>query len=176
MADVLTTVQRSYNMSCIRSEKTTPEIWLRNLLISSGLGNFEMQPREIPGKPDFYFPDQKVALFVDGCFWHGCKACFQKPQTNRKFWSSKISSNITRDGVVNKILGLNGITVIRIKEHELKKNADKVLIKVEQKLRKDYCPKVLDLFAGAGGFQKVLSKPVVRLSDILRWIKRRAVH
>ena len=154
MADVLTTTQRSYNMSCIRSEKTRPEIRLRDLLISRGLSNFEMQPREIPGKPDFYFSDRRAALFVDGCFWHGCKACFQEPQTNRKFWNSKISSNITRDGVVNKLLGVNGIAVIRIKEHELKENPNKVLIKIEKKLREDYCPKVLDLFAGAGGFSE----------------------
>ncbi len=154
MSDVLTVTQRSYNMSRIRSEKTGPEIQLRDLLVLRGLNDFEMQPQEIPGKPDFYFPNRKAALFVDGCFWHGCKTCFKMPQTNKKFWSSKIGTNIARDGVVNKILGVRDIAVIRIKEHELKKNPDKVLIGIEQKLRKDYQPKVLDLFAGAGGFSE----------------------
>lgn len=154
MADVLTAAQRSYNMSRIRSEKTKPEIRLRDILVSRGLSNFEMQSQEIPGKPDFYFSDRKTALFVDGCFWHGCKICFQKPQTNRRFWSSKISSNIVRDGVVNKTLGGRGIKVIRIKEHELKKYPDKILTKLEQKLQENYQPRVLDLFAGAGGFSE----------------------
>jgi len=154
MPDILTVTQRSYNMSRIRSEKTGPEIRLRDLLISKGLSDFEMQPQEIPGRPDFYFPNRRVALFVDGCFWHGCKTCFQAPQTNRKFWISKISSNIVRDGTVNKILEARGITVVRIKEHELKENPDKVLIGIEQRLQKDYQPKVLDLFAGAGGFSE----------------------
>lgn len=154
MSDVLTVTQRSYNMSRIRSEKTGPEIRLRDLLISKGLSDFEMHPQEIPGRPDFYFPNRRVVLFVDGCFWHGCRICFQIPQTNRKFWGSKISSNIARDGAVNRILGVRRITVIRIKEHELKENPDKVLTRIEQKLRKDYQPKVLDLFAGAGGFSE----------------------
>lgn len=154
MVDVLTKEQRSFNMSRIRSRDTGLEIKFRDLLHSHSIKGFTMHPCEITGKPDFYFLNQRVALFIDGCFWHGCKICFQTPQTNRKFWSSKISSNIARDGVVNKTLGVKGITVIRIKEHELKENPDKVLIGIEQKLQKNYQPKVLDLFAGAGGLSE----------------------
>src|SRR5208337_4795736 len=115
MPDVLTAAQRSYNMSRIRSEKTGPEIRLRDILVSKGWSDFKMQPKEIPGRPDFYFPNWKAALFVDGCFWHGCKTCFKMPKTNTKFWSSKIGANIARDGAVNKILRARGITVIRVK-------------------------------------------------------------
>ncbi len=154
MADVLTTAQRSYNMSRIRSERTKPEIQLRDFLISKGLNNFKMQPKDVPGKPDFYFSDRKTALFVDGCFWHGCKDCFQTPQTNRKFWSSKISSNIIRDKIVDKLLDARGATVIRVKEHELKEGPGNVLVEIERKLKENYQPKVLDLFAGAGGLSE----------------------
>ncbi len=154
MTDVLTVAQRSYNMSKIRSTETGPEILLRNLLISRGLSDFETQPKTIFGKPDFYFYNRKSAIFVDGCFWHGCKTCFHAPQTNKKFWSSKIKSNIIRDNNVNKTLANGGIEVIRVKEHELKQNPDDVVKKIEGKLPPDNRPKVLDLFAGAGGLSE----------------------
>lgn len=63
MADVLTTAQRSYNMSHIRSQNTGPELLLQELFILRGLSDFEMQPKQIPGRPDFYFPDRKSAIF-----------------------------------------------------------------------------------------------------------------
>ncbi len=154
MVDVLTTAQRSYNMSCIRSRDTGPETRLKELLISKGLGDFEMQPKRIPGKPDFYFAHRRFAVFVDGCFWHGCKDCYQIPKTNTKFWDLKIEKNIVRDRVVDQKLKALGITVIRVKEHELKKNQNVVLNKIKKKLKSDQRPKVLDLFAGAGGLSE----------------------
>ncbi|MFZ3099647.1 MAG: DNA mismatch endonuclease Vsr, partial [Minisyncoccales bacterium] len=154
MVDVLTPSQRSYNMSRIRSKKTGPEILLHDFLISKGLSDFVMQPKNITGRPDFYFPDRKAAVFVDGCFWHGCKRCFQNPKTNKKFWKSKIESNIARDSVVNKKLEDIGITVVRIAEHELNDNHDEVLEKLEKSLPQDSRFKILDLFAGAGGLSE----------------------
>jgi DNA (cytosine-5)-methyltransferase 1 len=141
-------------MSRIRSEKTGPEMRLHGLLISRGLGDFEMQPKRVLGRPDFYFPNRKAAIFLDGCFWHGCRTCFQVPKTNRKFWNSKIESNIVRDRAINKKLAALGTTVIRIKEHDLKENPDGVLNQVEKRLPQDSRPTVLDLFAGAGGFSE----------------------
>lgn len=154
MTDVLTAAQRSYNMSRIRSEKTVPEMRLRELLISKGLSDFEMQPKNIPGRPDFYFPHRKTAIFLDGCFWHGCKDCFQMPKNNKEFWESKIKSNILRDKIVNKKLTKCGIRVIRIKEHELKKRQYRILDMIEKEMPQDLRPKVLDLFAGAGGLSE----------------------
>lgn len=154
MADVLTTAQRSYNMSQIRSEKTGPEIKLQKLFISNGVEGFLMQPKDIPGKTDFYFPDRKTAIFLDGCFWHGCKDCFKSPKTNRKLWNAKIETNIKRDKMVDKKLFSLGITVIRVKEHDLEKNSPAILKFIEKKLPEDNRPKVLDLFAGAGGFSE----------------------
>ena len=154
MADVLTTSQRSYNMSQIRSEKTGPEMHLRELLISNGLSGFEMQPKNIPGRPDFYFSEQKSVIFVDGCFWHGCDRCFRLPKTNKKFWDSKIKLNIARDRAVTKKLKKLGIKIIRVKEHELNDNPDAVLVTIKNKLGKIQSPMVLDLFAGAGGLSE----------------------
>lgn len=158
MSDILTAAQRSYNMSRIRSEKTGPEILLQRLLIFKGLTDFKMQAKEIPGRPDFYFPNRRSAVFVDGCFWHGCKNCLQIPKTNKKFWSLKIETNMIRDNGVNKQLTALGIKVIRIREHELKKNPGIVLHRIEKKLPQDHLPKVLDLFAGAGGLSGGFAK------------------
>lgn len=155
MADVLTKAQRSYNMSQIRSENTTPELFLQMLLISKGITNFEIHPKSIPGKPDLYFSDNMSAIFVDGCFWHACKECFKPPQTNREFWISKMRTNINRDRHVNAKLKSLGIKVFRIKEHELKNNPEKILRKIEERISSiNALPKVLDLFAGAGGLSE----------------------
>lgn len=154
MADVLTTAQRSYNMSQIRSSNTGPEIYLQELLVASGLADFEKQPKEIPGRPDFYFPKHKSVIFVDGCFWHGCRNCFQTPQTNEKFWKSKIEGNISRDVTVNKKLNTLGLKIIRVKEHDLKKNPTVVIDNIQKQLPLRTRPKVLDLFAGAGGLSE----------------------
>src|SRR3989344_1780604 len=154
MADVLTKEQRSHNMARIRSQKTGPELQLRYLLLINGFWNFRTQPKEIFGHPDFYFPVAKLAVFVDGCFWHGCDRCFKSPKTNKKFWNSKIETNATRDRVVDRKLKKLGMKVVRIKEHELKKNPAAVLSVIQNNLEKNYSPKVLDLFAGTGGLSE----------------------
>jgi len=71
------------------------------------------------GKPDFVFPDQRLAVFVDGCFWHGCPLHGTNPATNREFWSEKITRNRQRDREVNRALRALGWRILRIWEHEL---------------------------------------------------------
>ena len=71
------------------------------------------------GKPDFVFPKQRVALFVDGCFWHMCPKHFNMPQNNRAFWEKKLLGNKVRDGVVVRTLRQGNWKVVRIWEHEL---------------------------------------------------------
>jgi len=154
MADVLTVTQRSYNMSRIKSGNTAPELRLQELLVSEGFGNFETHPKSVPGRPDFYFSNHKSAIFVDGCFWHACKDCYKAPQTNEEFWKMKIGTNVQRDETVNKKLNDLGIAVIRVKEHELKKDAALVMQNIGKELSKRVQPRVLDLFAGAGGLSE----------------------
>ena len=72
-------------------------------------------------RPDFVFRERKLAVFVDGCFWHGCAKCYVRPRQNRKFWDEKFARNTERDRKVNQALKAAGWKVLRIWEHELKR-------------------------------------------------------
>jgi len=87
-------------------------------------------------KPDFVFSKQKVALFVDGCFWHGCPKHANMPRNNRDFWAKKLQGNKDRDKLVNRELRKLGWTVVRVWEHELK-NPGKVAAKLKKALGKN---------------------------------------
>ena len=76
----------------------------------------------MPGKPDIIFSKHRIAIFVDGCFWHGCSEHYQIPGTNTEFWNNKIEKNVKRDRKNNSNLRNMGWTVIRFWEHELKNN------------------------------------------------------
>lgn len=117
MLDVLTKEQRSYCMSRIRGKNTVPELVLRKAISSSGLRGYRLHYK-IPGKPDIVFPRLKIAVFIDGCFWHRCPKCFIKPTTNSRFWMKKITSNAKRDRLVNIKLRRNGWRVLRVWEHD----------------------------------------------------------
>ncbi len=114
---------RSKVMSSIkgRNNKST-EVSLRMLMVRSGLNSWQMNNRAVDGKPDFYFPDAKVAIFVDGCFWHCCTRCGHFPKTRSAFWSAKLMGNRLRDQRTNSNLRLKGVRVVRIWEHELAGN------------------------------------------------------
>ena len=77
----------------------------------------------LPGKPDFAFPREKVAVFVDGCFWHGCPRCHKEPRKNTEFWRNKVAGNKKRDRRVDRQLREKGWKVCRIWECRLKKPA-----------------------------------------------------
>lgn len=106
-------------MSMIKGRDTKPEVFLRKLLSEKGIRGYRLY-YNLLGKPDIVFPKNRIAIFIDGCFWHKCPKCFIKPETNRKFWNKKIDSNVKRDEIVNTELKEEGWEVIRIWEHELK--------------------------------------------------------
>lgn len=83
--------------------------------------------QNLPGKPDFVFRQQKVAVFVDGCFWHGCPRHSNSPATNREFWQRKIAGNRARDRRVGRLLREKGWKVVRIWEHELTKGGERAV-------------------------------------------------
>ena len=118
MADVHTKEQRGYNMSRIRSSKTKTELKFKSLFKALG---FTYQPKNVYGKPDFIHKKEKIAVFVDGCFWHGCPKHFRMPKSNRKFWSEKIRKNAERDKIVTKNLRKDGWKVLRVWEHNIKR-------------------------------------------------------
>ena len=126
--------KRSWVMSRIRgkgNEKT--EVRLAKLMRAEGIRGWSRH-LSIPGRPDFAFKKQKVAVFVDGCFWHGCPRCFRLPKQNRAFWKAKIEGNRRRDRSVNGRLGRLGWKVIRIRECRLK-HADRVVVRIKNALR-----------------------------------------
>ena len=97
MADVHSPEIRRKNMRAIRGVDTKPEIKIRKLLHKHGF-RYCISPKELPSKPDIYFPKYKACILVNGCFWHGhyCHM-FKWPGTNKEFWGEKISATIQRD-------------------------------------------------------------------------------
>ena len=134
MADIWTKQKRSEVMSLIRGKgnKQTEQV-LRTLLKQNKITGWRRH-LPLPGKPDFAFPKQKVAVFVDGCFWHGCPKCYTRPKTNRKFWDKKRADNMARDKRVNRQLRRQGWKVIRIWQHSLRKAPDACLNRIRRAL------------------------------------------
>ena len=129
MTDVLTQSQRKLNMSHIRGENTGPEIKLRKMLWSHGIRGYRIH-HNMPGKPDIVFIKKKIAIFIDGCFWHKCPIDFQEPETRKEFWMKKINSNVERDKKITMNLQEKGWTVIRFWEHEVRKKPEEVIMKI----------------------------------------------
>jgi DNA mismatch endonuclease (patch repair protein) len=106
-------------MSQIRGKQNLKtEILLVNLFRNHRIRGWRRGSRLI-GRPDFVFPSERVALFVDGCFWHGCSTHGTIPATNELFWLRKLSGNRARDRRVNRALRDAGWCVIRVWQHEL---------------------------------------------------------
>jgi len=115
------TPERSRIMSSVRGKRNkTTEGSLRMALVRAGLKGWKLHAVDLPGKPDFYFPTKRVAVFVDGCFWHGCPRCGHVPKTNTSFWRLKIKRNQERDARARRYLRSIGIQVVRFWEHELR--------------------------------------------------------
>jgi DNA mismatch endonuclease (patch repair protein) len=134
MADIWTKKKRSEVMSLIRGKgnKETEQTLLALLKREKITGWRRHLP--LPGKPDFAFPKQKVAIFVDGCFWHGCPRCYTRPKTNRAFWDKKRTDNIARDKRVTRQLRRQGWKVIRIWQHSLPKSPSVCLTRIRRAL------------------------------------------
>lgn len=121
--DVFTSEKRSDVMSRIRSRvNRTTELRVIELLRSEKISGWRRHTN-LPGRPDFAFKDLRIALFVDGCFWHGCSKCYRAPKSRKEYWENKLRSNRSRDRSVSKELRRLDWIVIRIWEHELAKNA-----------------------------------------------------
>jgi DNA mismatch endonuclease, patch repair protein len=135
--DSLSKSERSLQMSKVRSRgNRSTEVRLRMALVRGGIKGWELHPRDIVGIPDFWFAKKAVAVFVDGCFWHGCKTCLRMPKQNRAYWEAKIARNVVRGSEVNRTLSQSGIKVIRIWEHDVraKTSLEKVISKIERAL------------------------------------------
>ena len=113
------TAARSKIMASIKgTANRSTEQALATVLRSSGLSGWRRHAN-LPGRPDFVFPRERVAIFVDGCFWHGCPKCYKEPRRNVPFWRHKISANRSRDQRVRRALNRKGCSVLRVWEHSL---------------------------------------------------------
>jgi DNA mismatch endonuclease (patch repair protein) len=150
MPDVFTKAKRSLVMSRIRSRgNKDTELALIRVFRAEGITGWRRHQRircngqrltsngersklsvgrwksSLSVRPDFVFPRLKLAVFVDGCFWHGCPKHGTRPKQNRKFWDAKIARNRDRDRSVNRELRKLGWRVVRIWEHDLAKCGDR---------------------------------------------------
>lgn len=111
---------RSRVMAQVRSQRNRSTEWrLRSALVRSGIRGWTLNPLDIYGKPDFAFRDQRLLLFVDGCYWHGCPSCYRRPSSNREYWDDKVRRNRARDEETTAKLKQDGWRVLRIWEHQL---------------------------------------------------------
>lgn len=119
MADTVSKEKRSSVMAAVKSKgNRSTELKLIGILRKYHLTGWRRN-QSLFGKPDFVFRRQRVVVFVDGCFWHGCPKCYRRPSSSREYWDKKVQGNIARDRKVNEKLSLDGWTVVRIWEHEL---------------------------------------------------------
>jgi DNA mismatch endonuclease (patch repair protein) len=133
MADCHTKEQRTFNMSRIRSGgNMTTEVAAVKIFRRNGIIGWRRN-YPLPGKPDFVFLSARLAVFVDGCFWHRCPHCNLLPGTNTGYWNPKLARNVRRDREITKKLREKGWRVLRIWEHTLRDPA-RVLDRLKKSL------------------------------------------
>src|SRR5258706_9485895 len=110
---------RSRVMSKIRSKNTQLEQELISALKSAKLPRFARYVKHLPGTPDIVFRRERVVVFLDSCFWHGCSSHLRMPKTNVAYWEAKIAKNRKRDLTQRSSLRRSGWQVVRVWEHEL---------------------------------------------------------
>ncbi len=122
---------RSAIMSSVKSRGNKTTEWpLRSRFVQAGVKGWRMHPKGLPSVPDFCFPHKKMAIFVDGCFWHGCRKCYRRPKTSCGYWDKKVFTNIRRDRLKRAGLQRMGWIVIRFWEHEVKKSPQNCVEKI----------------------------------------------
>lgn len=98
-------------------------------MVRAGLKHWRVQPKML-FSPDFIFEQERVAVFIDGCFWHGCPMCKKCPSSNTEYWTAKISRNKARDKKASAELKKDNWKVVRFWEHEIKSNIDRCVGKI----------------------------------------------
>ncbi len=143
MGDKFSKEIRSYVMSRIRGKDTKAELAFRKMLFSEGIRYRLHYPIE-GSRPDVAIPSKKIAIFIDGCFWHKCPKCFRPPKSRESYWTPKIQKNLERDIRIRAMLRAKGWKVIRVWEHEVNKKPQKaikrVLIALSKTKKCSKCP------------------------------------
>jgi DNA mismatch endonuclease (patch repair protein) len=134
LTDFLAKETRSRVMARIRSQDTSPERTLRSALFSNGLRGWRCHEKRLPGKPDIAFTRWQVAVFVDGCFWHGHPDFFT-PGKSGTYWDAKIARTQERDRLANDALSRAGWTVLRFWDFEVEDDVGRCVQRVAEALR-----------------------------------------
>ena len=123
----------SKTMSRIRAKNSKPELALRKALSLAGVRGYRLHPKNIPGKPDVCFIGKRVAVFVNGCFWHQCPFCTPKgPKSHKRFWMDKFTKNVARDKKNIATLKAAGWMVIVCWECKIKKDIQVIVKRIEK--------------------------------------------
>ena len=131
MADRFAPEKRSEIMSKVRSKWTAPEMFIHNKLKGNKIRH-EMHPKLV-GSPDMLIIKTKTLVFIDGCFWHGCKEHGSLPKSRLEYWEPKIRGNIKRDSTNRRRLKRMGYNVLRIWEHQAKDSSFDILDFLEKR-------------------------------------------
>ena len=135
MPDKFDKKTRSAIMSRIRSENTSLEVHFRKLLWKNGLGRYRIHYK-LPGKPDIVYVSKKIAIFIDGDFWHGYNWKKLGKVPPKKYWQGKIEKNIARAKKYYRMIRKEGWAVLRIWEHDIKNNPEKCIRKVKRAFKR----------------------------------------
>ena len=127
--DKVSRKKRSDIMSRIRSKNTKLECQFRRRLWELGI-RYRINPKGYFGKPDLVIRKKKTVIFIDSCFWHGCKKHCRVPVSNNDYWVSKIECNKGRDLVVTKYYKERNWNVVRIWEHDIKQDTKKIVHRI----------------------------------------------
>lgn len=137
--DIFTPEKRSAIMRSIKGKWTGPEKRLYEAMRDAGLSP-RPHDEQLPGKPDFVFDKQRLAVCVEGCHWHACPRHYKEPKSNVAFWRAKIASNVRRDNRNRRALRAMGLSVMRVWEHEVRTARDATTI--ANKIHRTLCRKV----------------------------------
>lgn len=136
MVDHVSIEKRSQIMAAVHNKGNySTEKKLSELLVKNGILGWVQNANNIIGKPDFVFEKEKLIIFADGCFWHGCKKHKSLPRSNLEFWRHKICNNVSRDNRIRRKLRRHGWHVLQIWEHDIKNNEEKVVRKINRKIK-----------------------------------------
>jgi DNA mismatch endonuclease, patch repair protein len=122
-------------MAAVKSRNTGPELELRKALYARGVRGWRCNYKRASGRPDIAWPARRVAVFVDGAFWHGHPSR-HKPGRSGEYWDRKIEQNVARDRRVNEELGDSGWSVLRIWDFEIRKDLEGVVTRVVNALER----------------------------------------
>lgn len=132
MPDWLSPDQRRRNMRAIRARGTRPELVVADQLRIAFPHRRILFQTSLPGRPDFYLPALRLAVFVDGCYWHGCPDHGRIPADNRSYWEAKLEANRRRDRAVTRKLREADYSVVRVWEHDARRASNSLVTRLRR--------------------------------------------